>query len=367
METHRTPAAATAYPAAVADPAAATGRLLVADLRATAPAWTPPEGALEALAAAAPPGWRVHVVSAPTISDGDGADRPSDETLAAVPEAEVYLGFGAPRALLAAAPRLRWIHSATAGVGSLLTPELLERRLLLTNSAGVHAQPIAEYVLAGVLHFLRGLDTAVRLQAESRWDREPFVGAGHTAREVGECRVLVLGAGGIGSAVARALSGLGARCTGIRRRPELGVPAGFERVVGMEALDAELPAADVLVLAAPLTERTRQVITASRLDSLPRGAILVNVARGALVDERALAERLEAGTLRGAVLDVFQEEPLESDSPLWGLSRALVTPHVSGVSPRRFWEREIVLILDNWLRYQTGEPLRNLVDQNAGY
>lgn len=343
------------------------GRLLVADLRAVAPAWTLPESVVEALQAAATDGWRVHVVSEPTISDGDGADRPSDETLSVVGEAEVYVGFGAPRALLAAAPGLRWIHSATAGVGALLTPELRERGLLLTNSAGVHAQPIAEYVLGGVLHFLRGLDVAVRLQAAARWDREPFVGASHSAREVGECRVLVVGAGGIGSAVARAFSALGARCTGIRRRPELGAPAGFERVVGADGLDDELPAADVLVLAAPLTAETRAVMTAERLDRLPAGAIVVNVARGALLDEEALAGRLASGKLRGAVLDVFEQEPLAADSPLWGISRALVTPHVSGVSPRRFWDRQLALILDNWRRYRSGEPLRNLVDQPAGY
>lgn len=346
---------------------AAAGPLLVADLRAVAPAWTPPEAALQAIRDATPEGWRVHVVAAPTVSDGDGADRPSDETMSVIGSAEVYVGFGAPHALLAAALELRWVHSATAGVGGLLTPELLARRLLLTNSAGVHARPIAEYVLAGVLHFLRGLDMAVRLQARARWDREPFVGAGHSGREVSECRVLVVGAGGIGSAVARALGGLGATCTGIRRRPDLGAPEGFQRVVGPEALDDELPSADVLVLAAPLTAETRTVITAARLDLLPAGAIVVNVARGALLDERALADRLESGKLRGAVLDVFEQEPLPAESPLWGMSRALVTPHVSGVSPRRFWERELALILDNWRRYRTGEPLRNLVDQQAGY
>ncbi|HEX5581115.1 MAG TPA: D-2-hydroxyacid dehydrogenase [Gemmatimonadaceae bacterium] len=346
---------------------AAGGRLLVVDLAAVAPAWTFPSWAADAIRAGVPPDWRVHVVRAPTVSDGDGSDRPSEETLAAVADAEAYVGFGLPRVLLAAAPALRWVHSASAGVGSALHPELVERGILLTNSAGVHAQPMAEYVLAGVLHFLRGLDVAVRLQREGRWDREPFVGAGHTAREVGECRVLVVGAGGIGQAVARLLGGLGARCTGVRRRPELGVPDGFGRVVGPDALDAELPATDILVLAAPLTGQTRALVGAERLDLLPDGAIVVNVGRGALLDEGALAERLASGKLRGAVLDVFDREPLPAESPLWRLDRALLTPHVSAVSPRRFWERELDLILDNWTRYRTGGPLRNLVDPAAGY
>ena len=345
----------------------AARRLLVADLRAVAPAWTVPEAALNAIVAAAPADWRVHVVEALTVSDGDGADRPSAEALAAVQDAEVYVGYGAPRALLEAAPRLRWIHTATAGVGSLLSPALLERDLLLTNSAGVHAEPIAEYVLAGVLHFLRGFDAAVRLQAAACWDREPFIGADHTAREVGECRVLVVGAGGIGSAVARRFTALGAQCTGIRRRPALGAPAGFARVVGPDGLDDELPSADVLVLAAPATAETRAVLDAGRLARLPERAIVVNVARGTLLDQGALIERLNTGKLRGAVLDVFDSEPLPAASPLWGTSRALLTPHVSGVSPRRFWERELALILDNWARYRQGGPMRNLVDQQAGY
>ena len=345
----------------------ASDRLLVADLNAVAPAWTLPAWAADGLRAGVPAGWRLHLVRAPTVSDGDGGDRPSDEVLAAVREAEAYVGFGLPRALLGAAPGLRWVHSAAAGVGSAIHPELDQRGILLTNSAGVHARPMAEYVLGGVLHFLRGFDVAVRQQAAARWEREPFVGAGHTARELDECRALVVGAGGIGSAVAQALAAHGVTCTGIRRRPEQGVPPGFARVAGADALDDELPAADVLVLSAPLTAGTRALLTGERMDRLPPGAILVNVGRGALLDERALAERLRRGTLRWAVLDVFEQEPLAADSPLWGLERALVTPHVSAVSPRRFWERELALVLENWARHVAGRPLRNLVDTHAGY
>ena len=350
-----------------ADHMTAPDRLLVADLRAVAPAWTLPAWAAERLRREAPAGWRVYVVQAPTVSDGDGSDRPSAEALDAVAVAEAYVGFGLPRALLLAAPGLRWVHSTSAGVASALHPELGERDIRLTNSAGVHGPPMAEYVLGGVLHFLRGFDVAVRRQAAATWDRDPFVGAGHSARELGECRALVVGAGGIGGAVARALAAHGVACTGIRRRPELGAPEGFVRVAGPDALDAELPAADLLILCAPLTAETRALMTAERLDRLPAGAVLVNVGRGALVDEAALAERIRGGTLRGAVLDVFQAEPLPPDSPLWGLERTLVTPHVSAVSPRRFWERELALILDNWARHDSGAPLRNLVDARAGY
>ena len=163
------------------------------------------------------------------------------------------------------------------------------------------------------------------------------------------------------------LAAFGCRCTGVRRRTALGAPAGFTRVTSLELLERELPAADIVVLATPLTPLTRDVLSARRMDCLPPNAIVVNVARGALVDEAALADRLAAGRLRGAVLDVFAIEPLPSSSPLWGMRNALITPHVSAVSPRMFWERELELFLDNWARYREGRLLRNYVDKEAGY
>jgi phosphoglycerate dehydrogenase-like enzyme len=154
---------------------------------------------------------------------------------------------------------------------------------------------------------------------------------------------------------------------GIRRNPDRGAPRGFARVAGLASLDAELPAADVLVIAAPLTAETKALLTARRFALLPDGAIVCNVARGALVDEPALISAIQSGHIRGAVLDVFAREPLASDSPLWQLPEVLLTPHVSGVSPVRFWERLTALFLGNWTRYRTGQPLRNLVDRQAGY
>jgi phosphoglycerate dehydrogenase-like enzyme len=160
---------------------------------------------------------------------------------------------------------------------------------------------------------------------------------------------------------------MGCECVGIRRRTDMPLPEGFIRSRGLNDIDRELPDADILVLATPLTPLTRGLLSGSRLDSLPAAAIVVNVARGALVDETALIDRLEAGRLRGAVLDVFHEEPLPAGSPLWGMRNVLITPHVAAVSPRLFWERELALFLDNWQRYTAGLPLRNLIDKHAGY
>lgn len=342
-------------------------RLLLVDLAARSKNWTlTPEGE-HTILAAAPTGWRVHVVRALTSSDGDGPREPSAESMDGIRDAEVYFGFGVPRPLFLEGRTLRWVHSAAAGVGNALYPEMAASDVMLTNSAGVHAVPIAEYVVAGVLHFFRGLDVAAGQQREAKWDKHFFVADDSPVREVAGARILIVGAGGIGGEVAKRLTALGAHCAGVRRHPERGAPAGFERVVGPDALDAELPMADVVVLATPLTQESKGLLTAARLKRLKKGTILVNVARGALIDEDALADVVRRGGIRGVVLDVFREEPLAAESPLWQLRSALLTPHISPVSPGRFWPRALELFCDNWRRYDRGEPLRNLVDKHAGY
>ena len=348
-------------------PDAGTECMLVVDLAARSKNWAlTPEGERRLLENV-PDGWRVHVVRAATSSDGDGPPRPSDEVLDAIREADVYFGFGIPRVLFLEARRLRWVHSAAAGVGSALYPEMVRSEVLFTNSAGIHAIPIAEYVVAGVLHFLRGFDFSIEQQRRSEWNKTQFVRLDSVLREMDSVHALIIGAGGIGTAVAERLSALGAQCTAVRRRVALGAPPGFDRVIGLDQIDEALPAHDVVVLAAPLTGQTAGLLTAERLDRLPPSAIIVNVARGALLDEAALVTRLRDGRLRGAVLDVFREEPLDPSSELWQLPQVLLTPHVSPVSPGRFWPRQLDLFLDNWRRFTTGKPLRNLVDKQAGY
>jgi phosphoglycerate dehydrogenase-like enzyme len=342
-------------------------RRLLLDLAATSRNWAITSELEAQLVAAAPPGWAVDIVDAPTSSDGDGAQRASDEALRLIPDAEIYFGFGVTKDLLAAGRKLKWVHSAAAGVGSVLSAGIGESDILLTNSAGLHGPPIGEFVVAAVLHFMRGLDVAVRQQHESKWDKQFFVADESPLREIAGARVLVVGAGGLGSEAAWRLSALGAHCVGLRRRPEKGLPRGFAEVDSLEAIDRELPRADVLVLTAPLTPHTDGLINRTRLKAMAKRAILVNVARGALLDEEALADQLEAGLLRGAALDVFREEPLPKSSRLWQLPNVLVVPHVSPVSPGNFWPRQMELFLDNWQRYVAGKPLRNLVDKQAGY
>jgi len=346
----------------------AAPRTLVVDLAATSRNWSlPADGAARLADEAARLGWTIRFVTAPAISDGDGATAPSAEAREAMQGAEAYFGFGMSRALFVEAPALRWVHSASAGVTAALFPEMLASPAVLTNSAGIHAETIAQHVIGGIIYLLRGFDIAVDQQRRAEWNKGPFVNAGARVREIRECRVVIVGTGGIGGAIGRHLAHFGARCTGVRRRPELGAPDGFARVVGPDSLGGELGAADLLILAAPLTPATQALIGAGELDALPAEAIVVNVARGTLLDEGALAERVESGRLRGAVLDVFREEPLDAGSPLWSLRSVLLTPHVSSVSPALFWDRELDLFTDNWRRWDRGEPLRNVVDKSAGY
>lgn len=345
-------------------------RRLVVDLQSTSPHMRVPEWAAERVTSSAPDGWEVVHIASPSTSIGTGSNMASDETLAAIAQAEGYFGYGVPAGLLQAAPQLRWAHSAAAGVGASVTPELRASGVVFTNSAAVYGEPMADTVLAGVLHFVRGLDFAVRQQAVSTWNQLPFLHRGVSepadVRELAELRVLIVGAGGIGTAVARRFSALGCQCVGIRRRPELGAPEGFARVVGVEGLDAEFAGADVVVLAAPLTGGSSALLDAGRLALLPAGAIVVNVARGALVSDEALLDALNRHHVRGAVLDVFTTEPLPVDHPYWQHLRVLVTPHVSAVSPQQ-WRRGLELFEDNWRRWHAGTPLRNVVDLDAGY
>ena len=337
------------------------------DLAATSRNWALTDEGEALIRQAAPADWEVVFTRTPAVSDGDGGTKPAPELIAAIRDAEAYFGFGFPRPLFVAAEKLRWIQSASAGVASLLYPEMLDSDVVITNSAVIMGDPIAEQAVAGIFYFVRNLDIAVDQQRRSEWNKQPFVSDASMVRELSECRALIIGMGGIGSAVARRLSALGCPCAGLRRSIEKRLPKGFERAGTLDDLDEELPRADIVVLATPLTPLTRGVLSAARVDCLKTGAIVVNVARGALLDEDALIRNLANGRIRGAVLDVFAEEPLPVTSPLWGMRNVLITPHVSAVSPRLFWERALDLFLDNWERYRAGMPLRNQVDKHAGY
>lgn len=265
------------------------------------------------------------------------------------PDAEVVVAHRLSDELLEAATGLRWVHSLTAGLDHLDLDVLGARGLTLTNNSGIHAQPIGEHVLGALLHFERGFDRAVAQQHRGEWDR-------FGATELADRTVAVIGVGAIGTRVVELCDAVGADTVGVKRDPS-DAPDALADCVTPDRLHDALDRADCAVLACPLTDETRGLVDAGALDALGEG-VLVNIARGEVIDEEALVEALDAGELRGAALDVFAEEPLPEDSPLWGFENVLVTPHVAGTTPH-YWERAADQFAENYRRYVAGEELAN--------
>ena len=340
---------------------------LVIDLMDRRPIWALPDRCRAAILSAVPAGWSVRFMETPADGSGDGVQRAPPELLEAVADARVYMGYGIPPEVLTSAPGLEWVHSGAAGVGSSLGPEMLERDVLFTNSAGIHAAPMAETALGMMLHFARGLDVAARAQREGRWSAPEYWAADAPVTELGGSTVGIVGYGGIGGEVARRVAALGCGVVAVRRGGGGAVAAeAAEVVAGPAGLDRVIAEADFLVLAVPETPLTRGLMTRQRLFAMKPGSVLINVARGRLVDETALLDALDSGPLRGVGLDVFHAEPLPPGHPFYAHPKVLMTPHVSATT-RRFWDRETDLITDNVGRFVRGEPLRNLVDKTAGY
>lgn len=330
------------------------------------PIWALPDRARERIVTAVPGDWTVKFMETPADGSGDGVQRAPPELLNAVASARVYMGYGIPDQVLEAGPGLEWVHSGAAGVGSSLGPAMLSRDVFFTNSAGIHAEPMSETVLAMIFHFARGLDLAVRAQREGYWSAPSYWAADAPVTEVGGATVGIVGYGGIGRAVARKMAALGSRVLAVRRHDVAFSAKSVEVVAGEDGLSQVIAESDYLVLAVPETPGTRDMISRKRLATMKPEAVLINVARGRLVDEEALLDALNAGRLRGAGLDVFRKEPLPEGHPFYGHPRVIMTPHVSATT-RRFWDRETDLITENIGRFVRGEPLRNLVDKHAGY
>jgi len=288
-----------------------------------------------------------------------------EEALRAIPPAEIAFSSVLNAAHLAAAPRLKWIHSPAAGVGGMLFPAMVASPVVISNSRGNSATTIAEHVIAVTLAFFRGLPLAWRRQVERVWAQDEF-DAGAAIRTLRGARVLVVGVGAIGGETARLFAAFGAHVAGIRRRPDGPPAAGVAEMHGPDALIDQLKQADVVVIAAPQTARTWHLIGDEQLDAMKPGALLVNVSRGKLIDEPSLVRALEQRTLRGAALDVFEQEPLDPASPLWSRDDVLITPHVSGFHANH-WPEATRLFAENLRRFVAGEPLVNLVDKQAGY
>jgi phosphoglycerate dehydrogenase-like enzyme len=262
------------------------------------------------------------------------------------------------------APNVRWIQFTSAGIGGLVARHEYRKRwpnAVFTTAAGIHAQPLTEFALMGILSFSRGLLPAMELQREKHWER--FAGTDVLGRTL-----LIFGAGAIGRRLAVSARSLGLKVLGIKRRTE-GVDAaalGFDELHPPERLNELLPRADYLVLSAPHTPDTEHVIGERQLALLPEGAVIVNIGRGALIDEPALIAALGSGHLGGAALDVFETEPLPERSPLWDMPNVIVFPH-SGSTSDRENSRLTDLFIENLQRFVAGEPMVNVFDPSGGY
>ena len=258
------------------------------------------------------------------------------------------------------APRLRWVQATSAGIGEFLASTGLARSgIEFTTAAGVHGTALAEFVTLGLLYFTKRFPDLTARQREHRWER-------YTADRLAGRHVLLVGLGHVGRAVARQLGGLGVDVIGMARTQPAELPEGVAHLVTREALIETLRGMDGLVLACPYTPMTHHMIGPAELAALPDGAIIVNVARGSVIDESALLDTLRTGRLRGAALDVFEREPLPAGSPLWDRPDVLVSPH-SASTVKGENELIVELFVDNMRRFLDGRPLRNRYDPERGY
>lgn len=315
------------------------------------PVWILPSREIQRIAAALPEA---------DVIDARGPDVRRRE----LPRADILLVTKLTLEEARLATRLKWIQSTAVGVGPLLRPEIVEGNVVVTNARGLHAKFIAEHAIALALAVRRSLHVSSARQRDRTWAQAEIEAI--PCAPADECRLLVIGLGEIGMRIARMAAGLGFVVHAIRRRPQLGAPPGVAAVEGVDRLIDQLRAADVVVLAAPTTSQTRTIIGRAELAAMRPTSILVNVARGRLVDEDALITALKTRRIAGAGLDAFVQEPLPPEHPLWALPNVLMSPH-SAAFGRDYWRPVVDLFLENFRRYVRAEPLLNVVDKASGY
>lgn len=282
-----------------------------------------------------------------------------------LPDTDVFVGLLLRADQLRQAPRLKWVHTTSAGVGQLMYPEFRNSGILLTNASGVHAPNMAEHIAGMVVAMARDFSGAMRYQTRKKWAQQEIWDGSARPRELSGSVALIVGFGAVGRATAERLRGFGLRIWAVTRSGKADGSLA-ERIFAAAELKAALPSADYIILAAPETPETHHLIGAEQLACMKRSAILVNVARGSLVDQAALIAALENRAIGGAALDVAMPEPLPPESALWSIENVFITPHTSGIS-ERIWQRQAELLIDNLERWFRGEPLQNRVDLARGY
>lgn len=278
--------------------------------------------------------------------------------------ADVIFSWGAKRdvmeQLLAQTPNLKWIHSRSAGLDSLLFPALIESPVPLTNGRGVFSQSLGEFVLAAVLYFAKDFRRMIRNQEAGRWEQ-------FNVHEISGQTMGIVGYGDIGRACAWRAKAMGMKVLAVRRRPEQSAgDQNVEQVYGFDGLHEMIRQCDYVVAAAPLTPETKSLIGAAEFAAMKPSAIILNVGRGPVIDEPAMLAALQSGQIRGAGLDVFTVEPLPAGHPFYSMENVLLSPHCSD-NTQDWLEQAMLFFYRNLDRFQKGEPLENVVDKRAGY
>jgi len=282
-----------------------------------------------------------------------------------LPDTNIFVGYSLRAEQLIHARELKWIHSTAAGVAQLMYPELRQSGIAVTNASGIFSVPMAEHTMGLILAMARNFPDSVRYQDQSKWSVQDLWNKAQHLTEINGSVLLIVGYGSIGRELAERAKAFDMRVWGVTRSGE-GDATHAERILPVSQLNEALPDADYVVISAPETAETKHLIGAEQIAQMKRGARLINVARGSLLDEAALLNALESGALGGAALDVTTTEPLPGQSPLWRAPNLFITPHTSAIS-ERLWLRETELLLKLLNEWFDGKQLSNRVDFSRGY
>ncbi|RPI10143.1 MAG: D-2-hydroxyacid dehydrogenase [Zetaproteobacteria bacterium] len=286
--------------------------------------------------------------------------RPDVDYKRLLAEADVLLATRIPPNVTELAPRLRWIQFTSAGVDHLWNPTLRQAKIIVTSTRGIHVIPLSEFTMSCILMFAKGWPRLIRQQQEHQWSK-------FLTEELHGKTLVCIGVGEIGKQVARLARAFGMHVIGVRRRDDIReLPSDIDEIYPASTLRQVLPRGDYVVACLPLTAKTRGCIGEEDFRTMKPSALFVNVGRGKTVDEAAMVRCLREGWIQGAALDVFAEEPLPKDNPLWDLPNVLICPHM-GTDTALYAERITEIVCDNMKRYAEGKPLRNVIDQDEGY
>jgi phosphoglycerate dehydrogenase-like enzyme len=282
-----------------------------------------------------------------------------------LPDTDIFVGYSLRAKQLKDAKKLKWIHSTAAGVAQLMYPELRDSGILVTNPSGIFSVPMAEHTMGLLLALARNFPDCVRQQDRAHWSQQELWDKPQHLTELSGRVLLIVGYGSIGRELAKRAKAFEMHVWGVTRSGE-GDRSFAERIFAAAKFREALPEADYVVISAPETAETKHLIGAAEIAKMKRGARLINIGRGSLLDEEALIRALRDGALGGAALDVAQTEPLPAESPLWHAPNLLITPHTSGVSDR-LWHRQTALLMELLERWFDGRELFNHVDFARGY